>query len=322
MDIYYKFEQIFENLIQNGWHKTITKKGLLFTSSENDATGYMAVYGDINKACFLDADVTFNAPVMEMLYFKERGIQITLVEDMDVTYYHDKSDIENARFGIFCYVNNVPMPWFKIYPKGTKQCALTIRITESFFEEVNISMTHSSWDQLGQIINQRKITVPGLAYICREIKQSKLEGISFELFFKAKVIEAISLLIDYAEQCEKDTEYRITEKTRMAVKKALNIINDNYVSPPIISDLAIDVGINKKTLQQAFQLIVGESIHKYVRALKMQRAIMLLDVNDKSIDDISKLVGYNSKIHFYNAFKSTFNCTPHQMRKKILQGKK
>lgn len=37
------------------------------------------------------------------------------------------------------------------------------------------------------------------------------------------------------------------------------------------------VGVDKKTLQFAFKEIVGLSIHRYIRTLKMQKALLLLE---------------------------------------------
>ena len=75
------------------------------------------------------------------------------------------------------------------------------------------------------------------------------------------------------------------------------------------------IRIDKKTLQFAFKEIVGLSIHNYIKTLKMQKALLLLENDKMTIDEISKEVGYQSKIHFYRAFKGAFDCTPSQMRK-------
>lgn len=46
----------------------------------------------------------------------------------------------------------------------------------------------------------------------------------------------------------------------------------------------------------------------------MQQALLLLKDSNFSIEKISKEVGYNSKIHFYNAFDEVFGMKPLEMK--------
>ncbi len=315
MNIYSSIAQMYDSLAENGWKKSKISKGFILNPLPEIATGSISVLGDPRIACFIDSDVVFHIPIMEMCCSEERGIQITFVEDMNVEYYKSENEIENARFGIFCYVNNTPIPWFKHFPAGTVQRGCSIIVTESFFHEANIMMPEDGWNRAARSINQREFSLPALATICRQIKQSQIQDECFPIFFRAKIIEAVSLLLDHAFQIEKNKMPSISKKSRLAVQEALHILDDCYISPPIIKDLALTVGVNKKTLQFAFDQIVGQSIHKYIRMLKMQKSIILLEDRTMRIEDVARAVGYQSKIHFYKAFKSTYGCTPFEMRK-------
>ena len=60
----------------------------------------------------------------------------------------------------------------------------------------------------------------------------------------------------------------------------------------------------------AFQLTEGKSIGEYIRALRMELALELLEKSDMSTGDIAKAVGYHGVSNFYHIFQQRFGETP------------
>jgi AraC-like DNA-binding protein len=194
-------------------------------------------------------------------------------------------------------------------------------ITESFFSDSRLSLPHNGWDRLARFINTRKTFIPALAVVCQEIKNTTIGDETFELYFRGKVMEAVGLLLDYTLKMEKKEFPLITERSRVAAKEALHILNDAYVNPPVIEALAQSVGIDKKTLQNAFKQLVGQSVHDYVQSLRMEKALSLLEEKSLHVEKIAKTLGYQSKINFYKAFECTYGCKPNEIRKLLFSEK-
>ncbi|MFT3982860.1 MAG: AraC family transcriptional regulator [Lachnospiraceae bacterium] len=232
-----------------------------------------------------------------------------------MSYYQKKTERNEARFGVFCYVNNLPRPWYKRFSSGEAQKASTVYITDQFLECTGAVFTDFLWNRTAHAVNNREVSLPLLADICREIKSADMSREAFSLFFQGKALEAAGLLIDYTLSFDLESLPTPTLKAKNAAKSALQTLNQSFAQPPVIDDLAKSIGINKQTLQRAFQQLTGQTIHEYIKAIRMEKSISLLTDTPKRIDEIAKEVGYQSKGNFFKAFAETFGCTPNEMRR-------
>jgi AraC-like DNA-binding protein len=306
---------------QQGWKKTKTGRGFTLEPSAKIAEGLVIVWGDPQSHCFIDSDVIFHLPLVERYYFQQKDIKISFIEDMTGTYYQNTAEVSQADAGLHCYINNIPKPWFHRYPAETRQKVYSLIITESFFSGLSFSLPHNGWDRLARVINNRKTFIPALTVACQEIKNTTIGDETFDFYFHAKIVEAIGLLLDYTLKAERKKFPVVKEKSRTAAKNALKILNDTYVCPPVIEVLAESVGLDKKTLQNAFKHLAGQSVHDYVQSLRMDKALLLLREKSLHIEKIAKTVGYQSKINFYKAFEYTYGCKPNEMRRLLFSGK-
>ena len=302
------------------WNKVMTSRGFDLIPPDSVGTGRTMVWGEPESHCFLESDIKFHMPLMERHYYHEKSIQISFIDDMDMSYYQNKDELEKARPGLFCYVNNVPMPWFHRYAAGSVQKSHAIVIGENFLLANNISLPNNGWDRLAAAVNKRRVFIPALSVACQEVKNVVVDDSVFPLYFRGKLVEMIGLLIDYMLHAEAAQYPAIHEKSRIAAKDALKILNVSFINPPVIKDLADSVGVSKNSLQKAFKQFTGQSIYDYIVSLKIERALVLFEDPSLRIEDISRAVGYQSKITFYKAFDNIFGCKPNEVRKQILAG--
>lgn len=316
MQVYHSFTSMLADMAKNGWMREDITNGFTLTPNSDMGTGRITILGDLNKMfCVMEMDILFYKPQFMVNYSTERGVQISFVESIDAEYYKDKDDILTGHFGNFIYINNLCIPWFKKYAINKPTKAITLMLSEDFLQSENINLSTEDWDLFAQAINGRNTSMPTLTAILKQIIQTSISDEFFQLYLKTKTIEAFLLLWDYAKKAENSNLKKLTKKSRIAVEAALELLNENFISPPIITDLAKLLGIDKTTLQFAFKEIVGLSIHKYIRTLKMQKALLLLANGSMTIAEIANSVGYQSKIHFYRAFEDMFSMKPLEMRK-------
>lgn len=313
MEVYSSYANMMERLTEVGWREEKTVRGKVLYLDPNEGDGTFTSWGNETELAFVDLDLTYKETNLILNYSDIVGVQITFIEDNAMEYYKNEEEKESTHFGTFCYVNNTPIPWFKKYPANERVRGLTLFVCDAFLKKNGIDLSHEDWNRLARTINSRNISLPTLSAILKQIRHTEISEDLFQVYFKTKAIEAFLLLWNYSKSQEEHLS-RINSKSHTAVKDTLHLLSKDFVSPPIITDIAKIVGIDKKTLQYAFREIVGLSIHKYIRTLKMQQALLLLKDSNFSIEKIAKEVGYNSKIHFYNAFDEVFGMKPLEMK--------
>ncbi|MBQ2966584.1 MAG: helix-turn-helix transcriptional regulator [Clostridia bacterium] len=89
----------------------------------------------------------------------------------------------------------------------------------------------------------------------------------------------------------------------------------HYFNPLTIDDLAAVFGFSKYHFIRVFQEYTGVSPMKYLCKLRIGKAAESLVLSDRSVDEIARIVGYNSTSHFISYFKENTNMTPLQYRK-------
>lgn len=83
----------------------------------------------------------------------------------------------------------------------------------------------------------------------------------------------------------------------------------------IISDLALEVGLNEHKLKYGFKQVFGMGVYTYLVHARMQKARTLLEETDKSIKEIASLTGYKRTSSFIRSFKKEFSKSPAMWRK-------
>jgi AraC-like DNA-binding protein len=81
-----------------------------------------------------------------------------------------------------------------------------------------------------------------------------------------------------------------------------------------IDDLSRETQVNRTKLQYGFKELFGISIDDYRITLRMEKAKELLEETEKSVKEISTLVGYRSMGSFSTMFKKTFMKSPSEWR--------
>ena len=84
-----------------------------------------------------------------------------------------------------------------------------------------------------------------------------------------------------------------------------------------IESLANKFYINQTTLKQNFKKMFNKSVGQHIIEHRMAKASELLIDSNKSIKEISALVGYSSQSKFSQTFFNTYNIMPLEYRKKF-----
>ena len=95
----------------------------------------------------------------------------------------------------------------------------------------------------------------------------------------------------------------------------LKAIHNNVDRPWTVESLADAAGMSRSTFALRFKELLGQAPLEYVTEWRMQKAVQLLQHQDKKLFEIARSVGYESDAAFSKAFKRVLGVTPGEHRR-------
>ena len=98
-------------------------------------------------------------------------------------------------------------------------------------------------------------------------------------------------------------------------QKSILIMEKNIETPIKINEIAKKLNVSLRTLERKFYKLYKMSPIKYYVNLRVKFARNLLFYDDRKINEISSIAGFNYNSVFINSFKKMYNKTPSEYRK-------
>ncbi|ODS86434.1 MAG: AraC family transcriptional regulator [Cytophagaceae bacterium SCN 52-12] len=149
--------------------------------------------------------------------------------------------------------------------------------------------------------------------LIREIMHCNRKGIFKRMFLEARVIELLLLQLEQMDEAPHPAvSLRKPDIDKLyAVRDYLLAHLDTTCS---LTDLAHRVGTNEFALKKGFRELFGTTVFGFWHDAKMEQARKLLAEEDRSVSEVSDLVGYQNPRHFSSAFRKKFGVLPSRMR--------
>jgi AraC-like DNA-binding protein len=149
-----------------------------------------------------------------------------------------------------------------------------------------------------------------------DVHTCQLEGRRRRLFLQSKAVEILCEAMEALEHAEGFGSVETTMLTVRSVVKAQRLLANNFVTPPSLEDLALEVGLSRSCLCAGFRQILGQSVFDYILELRMRQALTMLNGRSASISQIAHAVGYNRASSFSVAVQRHFGVTPTELRRR------
>lgn len=94
------------------------------------------------------------------------------------------------------------------------------------------------------------------------------------------------------------------------VLKVLSWIEDHFHTPVTNAELARLAGMNAHTLNQFFNQQVGHSLQTHIRIKRIEKASLMLQFSDESLEQIAEATGFCDRYHFTRVFRTIQKVTP------------
>lgn len=106
-------------------------------------------------------------------------------------------------------------------------------------------------------------------------------------------------------------EIEVESDNEKLLNKVIQYIESNLTNPQLsVEDLSRHIGMSRGSLYTKVLELTGESPVEFIRSLKLNKAVVLLDKSDMNISQISYAVGFTTPNYFARAFKAKFNMLP------------
>jgi AraC-like DNA-binding protein len=128
---------------------------------------------------------------------------------------------------------------------------------------------------------------------------SKRDTVCGRLHFESLALDLLAQFLAFDYPTHPQTSPRLTP----AIDDAIDILRVEWPAPPTIAVLARRVGLNECYLKAGFRRRTGQSIGEFVRTLRMEHALELIESGRSSILQAALAVGYSNPSHFSAAFK-------------------
>ncbi|MBD0270243.1 MAG: helix-turn-helix transcriptional regulator, partial [Cyanobacteria bacterium Co-bin8] len=149
---------------------------------------------------------------------------------------------------------------------------------------------------------------PAMLTALWQILKCPYQGLTQKLYLESKSLELIALFIESLQQ-EPAAHPSLQPEDIEPIRQAQQVLLQNLQTPPSLTALARQVGLNDRKLKAGFHQIANTTVFGYLTQLRMEKACHLL-AQQQSIAAVAAAVGYASPTAFSGAFRRQFGIPP------------
>ena len=152
-------------------------------------------------------------------------------------------------------------------------------------------------------------TTPEIRLVLQQLLDCPPERKLRKLYLEGKVLELLSLFCDEAIGKQKNTK-DISREDYRCLMKAREIIDNHFLHPLTIAQIAEQCFLSETKLKQGFKICFNCTVYEYIVEKRMEMAYRLLQSGKYKVKDVVWMVGYTNASHFIDAFKKRYGVTP------------
>ena len=240
--------------------------------------------------------------------FKMRGYNEVITPGME---YYDVFDAPNAA-----------IPQYEMYKSTDNKCRLIVFSPDLLCSTANdiIRVKYI------QPVLDGELTVPRLIRAGTNLHESVSAAFQtaytmlenrppfFEFPVKAAMLSAFGALV------QNGVSARISASKRAAadsIKAAIAFIQENYRSAVSVQQLAHAAGMSEGHFCRVFKQYTLKTPVQFINGVRLSHALELLTATNLRVLDIAMDCGFNSMSYFIEVFRTEYDATPLQYRKKL-----
>lgn len=144
---------------------------------------------------------------------------------------------------------------------------------------------------------------PTISRLATRLLAQSCSDVCDELRLESQALDILAVFLGLDISAEETRRHCGGSRRSVAIDEAVDILCSEWVDPPTIAALARRVALNECYLKTGFRQRLGMTIGEYVRKLRMQKALELLETGEHSVLEVALMVGYSCPGHFSGAFR-------------------
>jgi len=173
---------------------------------------------------------------------------------------------------------------------------------------------------LNQLVNPSDHYVEGPQFLMTPEMQSivdKIFRVSYDgktkmMFLRSQITALIAHFFGELASLDKEV-IKPSEKEKLF--EAKEILSNNLDSPPSLTELSKQIGLNTFKLKKNFKELFGVPVFKYLQNERLSKAHHLIRNQEATVQEAAWHVGYDSLSSFSNAFAKKYGFRPSEIRK-------
>ena len=174
---------------------------------------------------------------------------------------------------------------------------------------------------LGNVVFNVVILLGNMEYDSQEIEKEKYAYIS-SIDGALNVNEALALLDEFLTKAKALIEVVLTNPNQPSMQRLLDYIHEHYAEPLNLTEMGKKFHYNPSYLSNYFSDNNHQSFSEYLKQVRIEKSIELLQEDEISIAKISALVGYSDHSYFCRVFKSYMGVSPSSYRRQYFSTRK
>lgn len=131
-----------------------------------------------------------------------------------------------------------------------------------------------------------------------------------QTMIETAIVQIMLLNLHSLFQNEPTPASTLTAKDLQTARAVKEYIDDTFLLDHTLNDLTRHFATNSNKLMSLFKRAFNKSIFEHIGDLKMKHAYELLTKEDRTVSEVSRLVGYKNANHFSTAFKKRYGMSP------------
>lgn len=300
----------------NGWEKTQDKNRTIYHCPPKLGQGQIEIRGDGERFFVVHADYLFYEDRIVHVTGTDTSEMVTYVNNMSkIQMTHqltsDSADWETLDKQYYLGIHTSPQVEFTLVPGEQKIKYNGIAINLDWMRQKGYAEEADRF----RYLPQESIVFPieELIKMQYEIVHMDITDPYYGQRIELKVREFFLLLCEKAEGLH-DFLSEGNQSHFDLIEDVRRYLDDNWVNPPTVEELAKQFYLNKNKLQEGFKKVYHKTVYEVITDLRLTHAMNRLLTTSDSVEDIAKSVGYRSRANFYRNFKRNFGITPAEVR--------
>ena len=170
-----------------------------------------------------------------------------------------------------------------------------------------------------QSILFEELLSPKIQQVAMEIIQADIPDSLTDFFFKIKAEELICLALKELFKRENPTTHALNQIDVQNIYKVRDTILNDIAVPPVIKDLALQIGMSESKFKRLFKQIFGDSLFSYYQKFRMKEAARLLKENKMTVSEVGFKMGFSNLSHFAKVFEEHMGTKPKSFKKNQIE---